>query len=347
MPIIIDNFQVNVNAPIDNRFVVGPGLFYLTKDDINYKYVGLRVWDSNDSIPYYWDGIVWKSENSIGVLASANPALAGEPDYIAKFISGSTVIGKSLIYENQANKQLGIGLTGSNISANYSSTSVLYGLHVAGNIKTNNQFIGKGRYITDISASNINYGTLDIQYISPLQSYPSIAAVAPGNNYVLFNNGGGIVSWTNTDTLSVLNSTNTINVNITNDTSTPIVPNNFLTFVQATTGNLPIKVSSTKLQFNPGTGQLFLNDGNPSTPVYSFLNSTATGMYYDGYNIGFTKQGNNFLSIVDHGIAVKSPNLPQISFINTTTNSNKLLCVNGDSLLYRVDAVNTTTDKRV
>lgn len=347
MPIIIDNFQVNTNAPIDNRFVVGPGLFYLTKDDINYKYVGLRVWDSNFDLPFYWDGTQWLSENSVGVLADTNSTFQGEPNYIAKFTSGPTVIGKSLIYENQTNKQLGIGLTGSNINANFSSTSILNGLHVAGNIRTNNQFIGKGRYITDISASNINFGTLDIQYISPAQS-PTVSPVVPNTDYVLFNNGSGIVSWRNTTNLSVLNSTNTTNVNVVSETSS-LIPH-FVTFVQST-GNVPIKVNSSKMQFRPDNGQLFLSDGSANQPTYSFLNINGginTGMYYDGYNINFSKQSNNFVSIVDNGIAVKSLLYPQISFIETTTNKNRLLWVNNnDNLLFRLDAGNTTTDKRV
>jgi hypothetical protein len=293
MPILIDNFQVNTNAPIDNRFVVGPGLFYLTKDDINYKYVGLRVWDSNVDLPFYWDGAQWLSENSVGVLADTNSTFQGEPNYIAKFTSGPTVIGKSLIYENQTNKQLGIGLTGSNINANFSSTSILNGLHVAGNIRTNNQFIGKGRYITDISASNINFGTLDIQYISPAQSPTvgfSVSPVVPNTDYVLFNNGSGIVSWRNTTNLSVLNSTNTTNVNVVSETSS-LIPH-FVTFVQST-GNVPIKVNSSKMQFRPDNGQLFLSDGSANQPTYSFLNSTNTGIYCN-YDI-LIKNSNSFI----------------------------------------------------
>jgi len=71
-------------------------------------------------------------------------------------------------------------------------------------------------------------------------------------------------------------------------------------------------------------------------------------MYYDGYNIGFTKQGNNFVSIVDNGIAVKSALYPQIQFINTTTGRNRLLWVNNnDDLLFRLDSGNIATEKRV
>ena len=47
--ILVDNFQVNSNRPMDNRFVVGPNQFYTNRSDITYKYTGLRVYDINDS----------------------------------------------------------------------------------------------------------------------------------------------------------------------------------------------------------------------------------------------------------------------------------------------------------
>jgi hypothetical protein len=48
--------------------------------------------------------------------------------------------------------------------------------------------------------------------------------------------------------------TNATNTAVTDDTSTNAVF--YPTFVSNTSGNLPIKVSSTKLQFNPSTGAL-------------------------------------------------------------------------------------------
>jgi hypothetical protein len=341
MPIIIDNFQVNTNAPIDNRFVVGPGLFYTNKDDIQYKYVGLRVWDSNTNLPFYWNGIEWLSENTVGVLADTNSLFAGESGYITKFTTGPTVVGKSLIYENQTTKQLGIGLTGGNINANYGSNSVQFGLHVAGNIKTNSYFIGNGLYINDINASNINSGLLNIQHISPTQNstigfFSAVGnsatnpPIIPGNNYVLFNNGFGTVNWRNMNNLSVLNSTNTTNVNVINDTSTPIVLNTFLTFVQTTTGNLPIKVSSSKLQFNPGTGQLFLNNGSVTNPVYSFLNSTNTGIYYNqGMSIAI--DGSEITSTKDYGFIINNRVYIPTTSNNTDVGYGIVWSINGNS----------------
>lgn len=316
MPIIIDNFQVNTNAPIDNRFVVGPGLFYLTKDDINYKYVGLRVWDSNFDLPFYWDGTQWLSENSVGVLADTNSLFAGEPNYIAKFTSGATVIGKSIIFENPASSQIGIGLIGNFISANVpSGPPVVNGLHVAGNIRTNASFVGSGLHVTNINASNINSGLLNIARISHLSNTGNSLSTA---QYVLTNFGAGSsVNWSLANTLSVLSSTNTTNINITEDL---ISTNSYITFVNATSGQLPLRINSSKMQFRPSNGQLFLSDGSASAPVYSFLNSnggTNTGMYYSNSNgVSTSVQGNEITSVRTYGLVTNNR-----IYIPTTSNN--------------------------
>ena len=330
MPIIIDNFQVNINAPIDNRFVVGGSdSFYSHRNDIVHKYQGLRIWDLNDNVPYYWDGTNWVSENAIGVSAD----VTADINYIAKFTTGSTIIGKSLLYENISTGQIGLGIIGSSISANTTFTGTSLnnagGLHVAGNIKTNYYFIGNGHYITDINASNINSGSLNVQYISSSQAagFPQVSL----GQYVLFNTGTvNGVSWLATNTLTVLNSTNTTNVNIIDDTSTPIVPNNYITFVQHNSGNLPIYTSSGKIQFNPGTGQLFLGNGDVNNPVYSFINNTNTGFYYN-QGISTTIQGNEVTSIKTFGVIVNNRIYLPTSSNNTDVGYGIVWSINGNS----------------
>jgi hypothetical protein len=344
MPIIIDNFQVNIDAPIDNRFVVGgTNSFYSNRDLIKHKYQGLRIWDltPNNSGPYYWTGATWSSENSVGVLVDGTT----EQNYIPRF-TGTTVLGKSLLYQNTS-FEIGIGLTNSintktDLNGNVIIGSPTSGLHTNGNIKTNGHLIGRGSHIKDLNATNVSSGLLDIKYISNQSGGSNLT---PGQ-YILSNTGiTNGVAWTLTNTLSVLNSKNTEKVNITEDNTSPQA---FITFVQSATGDLPIKTNSSKMQFKPSNGQLFLSDGSATEPVYSFLNSTNTGMYYDGYNIGFTKQGNNWMTIIDNGIAVKSPQYPQIQFIETTTNKNRLLWVGmNDDLLFRTETSNSSTDKRV
>ena len=62
------------------------------------------------------------------------------------------------------------------------------------------------------------------------------------------------------------NSTNTTNTAITDDTSTAATM--YPTWVTANTGNLPQKVSSTKLTFNPSTGNLGAITVSAETPFF-------------------------------------------------------------------------------
>lgn len=279
MPIIIDNFHVETALPIDNRFVVGGAdSFYQNKDDIQNKYLGLRIWDLNDDIPYCWKGTVegWVSENSVGVSADST----SDVNYIPLFTTGPTVIGKSLLYQTIGN-QIGIGilptsLINPNTEVNGSSISFASsGLHVAGNIKTNNFLIGKGGYITELNAGNVSSGLLDIRYISHLQSNGSGLSSA---QYVLSNIGlFNSVTWKLANTLSVANADISNKITITDDNSSPSF--NYITFALGI-GDQQLKISSSKMQFRPNTGQLFLSDGSPTDPVYSFLSNLSTGFYY-------------------------------------------------------------------
>ena len=312
MPIVIvEDFQMNADKPIDNRIVVGSQSFYKNKSSIIHKYNGLRIWDLNDNIPYYWNGATWSSENAIGVIVDNTPVDKPEVSYIPKFTTGPTIIGKSKIYDNVVN--IGIGVTGSAIVTNTTPTITLglalnqnaneTGLHVAGNIRTNRHFIGNGEYIQNINASNINGGAgaggrLGIQWIQ------SKVGSTLNTDYVLINKNN-TNTWENfSDKVNNVISVN--NINITDDTTS--TTDKLLTFVSST-GNSPINVSSSKLKFRPSTGQLFLTDGSSTSPVYSFLNSLNTGMYYSPNtdsvkNLGFSVDGSEITRFNTNGVFI-------------------------------------------
>lgn len=285
MPIIIDNFHVRIDAPIDNRFVVGgTDSFYSNRDAIQHKYQGLRIWDLNvpGAGPYYWTGATWSSENAVGVSVDGTTS----PGYLPVFTLGSTVLGKSIIYQNPASNQIGIGLVGNAILANVpSGPSLVNGLHVAGNIRTNASFVGSGLHVTDINATNINNGLLNIARISHLSNTGNSLSTA---QYVLTNSGSS-VNWSLANTLSVLSSTNTTNINITEDL---ISTNSYITFVNNTNGQLPLRINSSKMQFKPSNGQLFLSDGSASEPTYTFLSSVSNGVGKSGMYYSYSGNGN-------------------------------------------------------
>ena len=97
-----DNFEVNAPKPVDNRFVVGGNNFYQDKEDIDYKYEGLRIWDLNDNEPYYWTGTAWSSENVAGSVTVQN-AVTG---FLTKFIGSGGEIETSILF--QSDSKIGI-----------------------------------------------------------------------------------------------------------------------------------------------------------------------------------------------------------------------------------------------
>lgn len=180
MPIqIIDNFDLNVAKPIDNRFVVGSQSFYKTKEQIPWKYAGMRIWDLNDSTPYVWTGTTYSSENSVSITGVGTI----NPNYIAKFGSVSQIT-SSNIYDDGSN--IGIG-----------NASPTYKLHVSGQVYAATGFVGDGSSITSINATNISSGYLSLNRIQ----------LTPGNSgYILTHNGTEAI-WTATSSISVENST--------------------------------------------------------------------------------------------------------------------------------------------
>ena len=337
MPVkIVDNFQVNINNPIDNRFVVGsqsvpsgglyPTPFYSYKDDILYKYPGLRIWDFNDNIPYVWTGSTWSNENSTGASVQNS---GGFQNYVTKFLDNTTVLTKSNIFDNISN--VGIGVTQSILSSITINNTP--GLHVAGNIQTNNGFYGDGSNINNIDANKIVSGFLDLDRIS-------IQGTNPGIVYFLQHTSVN-TTWVDSTTITVENS---LQSQIVNDTTSNTIQ--YPIFV-AGIGFNPIKVSDTNLQFKPSTGQLSIQNGTILNPAYSFINKNDTGMYYDG-DISFSRNNIKTAAVIVGGIGVYDPVYPQIQFIETTANRNRLLWVNyADELIFRKNTSNATTDKRI
>ena len=237
---IIDGFQVNTALPIDNRIVASGSA---ARNAIPYKYEGLRVFDTSDSIPYVWNGSSWVSENASGILASGTTA-----NYIPRLSSNNVVV-NSIIYA-----------TGSNIGVNTISPSVISGetttFHVNGGIRAN-KFQGDGSLISNIPGSNINNGSIPVSGVG--------SKLINGSTGQVLVSGVANPSWSNQSLLSVGTASSSLNSNITR------VPTgsgaHYLTFIGAGAwsagsgigagvGNEVIRASNVDLTYFPGTRTL-------------------------------------------------------------------------------------------
>ena len=248
---IIDGFQVNTALPIDNRIVASGST---ARNSIPFKYEGLRVFDTSDSIPYVWINGTWSSENASGVLASGTTT-----NYIPK-LNGTNVVGNSVIYQS-----------GSNIGVNTTSPSTVSGetttLHVNGGIIAN-KFQGDGSLINNIPGSNINNGSIPVSGTSS-----KLANDSTGNVLI---SGVSNTSWTSQSQLSVGTASSSLNSNITR------VPTgsgaHYLTFIGAGAwsagsgigagvGNEVIRASNVDLTYFPGTRTLSVGTVSVGTGV--------------------------------------------------------------------------------
>lgn len=329
--IIVDNFQVDINNPIDNRFVVGsqsipsgnpslyPTPFYAYKEDIIYKYPGLRIWDFNDNVPYVWDGTQWINENTTGALVQdAATGNTGFQNYVTKFANNQTLLTASSIYDSGTHVGVGLNDTANPNDTIYNNSSNPHGLHVNGNVKTEGYFVG------NVHADWIVSGILKLPRIQPAQGLVSEYNI---NNTYLLKDYLGVRSWDLAE--NIINTTSIIDDTIS-------TTNHYITFAE-TIGHRQMKINTSKLQFIPNSGQLFLGNGNKSNPVYSFINSTETGIYYDD-NINFSIFGENRVAIRPGGITIYDPNYTQIDFYKNPTDVQKLFVGQGGTLKYRTNA---------
>ena len=116
-------------------------------------------------------------------------------------------------------------------------------------------FSGSGASLTNVPAGQLS-GTIPSGVLGNSTVYVGTTAIA-------LNRGSASQSLTGVNidgsAGSATNATNATNVGITDDTTT--AADMYPTWVTTTTGNLPVKVSSTKLKFNPSTGVLTMTGG--------------------------------------------------------------------------------------
>lgn len=222
---------------------------------------------NNDLLQYYSAGPYWRnvapSTVSIGTATNLAGGAAGSVPYqtgagattflgvgtalqVLKVNAGATapewVSGAALTKVDDTNVTLTLG--GAPSTSLLAATSLTLGW-------TGQLAVGRGGTgAATFTANGVLYGN----------TAGALQVTAAGTTgQVLVGNTSAAPSWAATSTLSVGTATNAVNTGITDDTTTAATV--YPTWVTANTGNLPQKVSSTKLTFNPSTGVLTATGG--------------------------------------------------------------------------------------
>jgi hypothetical protein len=147
--------------------------------------------------------------------------------------------------------------TTGNLTTEYvSSTKLNY--NPSSGLLTATGFSGSGASLTSLPAGQLS-GTIPSGVLGNSSLYIGTTAIALNRSSSAQSLTGVNIDGSAGSATTATTATNATNVAVTDDTST--ATDMYLSWVTSTSGNLPIKVSSTKLKFNPSTGVLTATGG--------------------------------------------------------------------------------------
>jgi len=147
--------------------------------------------------------------------------------------------------------------TTGNLTTNYVS-STKYNFNPSTGLLTATGFSGSGANLTSLPAGELS-GTIPSGVLGNSSLYIGTTSIALNRSSASQSLTGVNIDGSAGSATTATTATNATNVAITDDTST--ATDMYPTWVTTTTGNLPMKVSSTKLKFNPSTGVLTVIGG--------------------------------------------------------------------------------------
>jgi hypothetical protein len=137
-------------------------------------------------------------------------------------------------------------------------SSTKYNYNPSSGLLTATGFSGSGASLTSLPAGQLS-GTIPSGVLGNSSLYIGTTAIALNRSSSAQSLTGVNIDGSAGSATTAGTATNANNVAITDDTTT--ATDMYLSWVTSTTGNLPIKVSSTKLKFNPSTGVLTATGG--------------------------------------------------------------------------------------
>lgn len=286
---IIDGFKLSSSTPIDSRMVASGSI---ARNSIQYKYEGLKVYDTSDKITYVWSGTDWSVDGGAGGAGSAGGVYIGAVNRVPKYISGGFT--NSVIYDNSTSNTIKVGI---------GKSPTTYALEVNGTIQGTTligDYDGKGLIDSSVPINKIGKPMSTGIYI--LKSVDNINVWVP-------------------------ESTSAISVGVANNTT---ITTGYLTFTSGSSTGTSLYInnagSSKSIALDASTSQLLVssNINNQNIkPGYSFLGASSTGLYASTTEVGISLGGSKTFYSTSTSAKVSVANLVVAEFKGDGINLNK------------------------
>ena len=303
---IIDGFKLSTAVPVDSRIVASGSD---ARSAIPYKYEGLRVFDTYDSIAYVWMNNTWVNENksSLSVPSNVTPTYTTGSGYragqVLKVLNANNQFTNSNILEVEY-LDVNNNITSKTVAINHTVVGSINNpfdsqikLDVNGSVKASS-FIGIGSNLTNLDATKITVGKLN-----------ATTQLLPGtSNYVLRTNStGNGVEWVPAASIS-----SGVSIASAATTGSSSLLTHYLTFIEdglTTASTLKVYRESTQpIGVIPQNGQIVVKDiSAPASPPYSFKGDTSTGIFRSGAGIvSISSVGNQRFEVSGSSVRVPS-----------------------------------------
>lgn len=243
------------------------------------------------------DTIRFRSSGGVTVTVGSNDATFGD-----NVLIGLTSVPNASLANSSITVTAGTGLSGGG-AVSLGSSVTLTNSGVTSITGTTSQVIANA------STGGV---TLSLPQNIATSSSPTFAGmILSGLTGYVYANGAGALTASTTIPASAISgsipsTTNAVNTGITDDTTTAATK--YITWVDATSGNQPQKVTSTKLTFNPSTGDLtatkFVGSGAglTSIPTSALSSSSVTVTAGSGLTGGGTVALGNTITLTNAGV---------------------------------------------
>ena len=294
---IIDGFKLSSSTPIDSRMVASGSI---ARNSIQYKYEGLKVYDTSDKITYVWGGTDWVQDGggSGGSGSGGGGVYIGAVNRIPKYFAGGLT--NSVIYDSSTSNTIRVGI---------GKSAFTYALEVNGTIQGSTligSYDGKGLIESSVLVNKIEK--------------PMVAGT-----YVL-KSIGSKNQW-------VLESTSALSVGVANNTT---LNTGYLTFTSGSSAGSSLSINNVSgnkaIALDASTSQLLASSAttnSSSKPGYSFLGASSTGLYASTTEVGISLGGSKTIYSTSTSTKISVAELEVAKFEGTAIFLNKSTTISG------------------